>query len=654
MWDKLLDSLAGEDNYFFLETNLSSEADSRNYLFLNPIEEINVRASGEAEAGFARIEEAVEDGLYAAGLFSYELGYSLDEAFEPPPAGRLPLMSVGLYRDPGVYDVRRGAWNREALRIAAAANGSLGHGAFSVSEPAISETYPVYERNIGEIKRLIERGDTYQINYTVRLDFFLRGDPLALYIDLRGRQKVAYSGMWRRGDMSVLSFSPELFFRIEGGEIEVRPMKGTAPRGAADAEDAEITRFLESDTKNRAENIMIVDLLRNDLGRVSQKGSVSVPRLFEVEKYETLFQMTSTVKAKLAPDAGIRRIFSSLFPSGSVTGAPKISSMRIIRSLEKRPRGIYTGAIGFIAPQRRKAVFNVSIRTVSVAGGRAEMGIGGGIVYDSTPESEWREALLKAGFLLSGLSDMSPMDFSLIETFLWLPVLCRSLKQTESREFGGDDRNLFFNSESCPRNSEDGGLFLEKLHFERLAGSAKHFGFKYDESAAKEAIAAAVADPQHAARPLRVRLLLGRDGGISVTVGDPGALPPDAIPRFTLSDKTVLSSNPFLRHKTTVRNFYDEERAASKKHGFFDVVFMNERGELTEGAITNLFVRIGGALYTPPAECGLLEGVFRRHLLETGEARERVLYPRDLAAADEVFLCNSVRGMLRAEYVMPD
>lgn len=620
MWDSFLYSLEGEDNYFFLETNLPSDREVRSYLFLNPIEEIDVSAPGEAAAAFARIEEGVEGGLYAAGLFSYELGYCLDEAFEPPPAGPFPLMSVGLYRDPGVYDVRRGEWEGDVPRIGDATSRTPRPGMFSVSEPAISETYPVYERNIREVKRLIERGDTYQINYTVRLDFFLKGNSLGLYLDLRQRQKVAYSGMWRRGDMSVLSFSPELFFRIEGGEIEVRPMKGTAPRGAADAEDAEITRFLESDTKNRAENIMIVDLLRNDLGRVSEKGSVSVPRLFEVEKYETLFQMTSTVKAKLASDSGMLRIFSSLFPSGSVTGAPKISSMRIIRSLEKRPRGIYTGAIGFIAPKRRKAVFNVSIRTVSVTGCRAEMGIGGGIVYDSTPESEWREALLKADFLLAGLPEMTPRDFSLIETFLW---------------------------------TQDGGLFLEKPHFERLARSAKYFGFNYDERTARVSIKAAVADAQPGGGNLRVRLLLDRDGSVSVSINPAAKSTPGVTPRFTLSDKTVLSANPFLRHKTTVRDFYEEERTTYEKRGFFDVVFMNERAELTEGTITNLFVRIDGRLCTPPAESGLLEGVFRRHLLETGEASERVLYTRDLDAADEILLCNSVRGLFRVEFVKP-
>ncbi|MFA6451394.1 MAG: chorismate-binding protein [bacterium] len=620
-WNAVLRDLAGKNNYFFLETNMVIHEERRNYLFLEPEEEVCARAPGEVEAAFARIEAGVRGGLYAAGLFSYELGYCLENIFEPPEPDSFPLLWVGLYKKPAVFDVVAGDW----------AEGCPPRGIqpvpvdapvpfFELTEPGLSETYPEYEQKINEVKRRIENGDTYQINHTMRLDFFHRGDPIGLYMRLRERQKVAYSGMWRNGEMSALSLSPELFFRVDGGEIETRPMKGTAPPGDETGGD-EAAAFIGGDEKNRAENVMIVDLLRNDLGRIAREGTVSAPRLFEIERYETLRQMTSTVRAQLAPEVGVSDLFKSLFPSGSVTGAPKISSMKIIRSLERRPRRIYTGAIGFMAPQMKSAVFNVAIRTVCMNGARGEMGIGGGITYDSTPESEWGEALLKADFLLSGLNDMPARDFSLIETLLWTP---------------------------------DGGFFLLEQHMERMEGSARRFGIVFDERNARAALDSAASGMSAGAGSLRVRLTLSNAGILSVESAAMPASPDNARRRFTISDRTVISTNLFLRHKTTVRKMYDEELAKHSGAGFFDVVFLNEKGELTEGARTNLAARIGGELFTPPAECGLLEGVFRRSLLEAGKARERILYPRDLEDAQAVYLCNSVRGLFEAGYGRPE
>lgn len=621
-WNDLLCSLRGADDYFLLESNLVSPAERLNYLFIDPVGEVVARGAGEVEAAFERIEEGVADGLYAAGFFLYELGYCFESVFAAPAPHPLPLLHVGLYRDPAIFDAGSGEWVAGGPPARLAPGGAKTSPKYAVSDLVISETRPAYERKIEAVKRFIEQGDTYQINYTVRLDFAFEGDPLGLYLLLRDRQKVPYAAIWRRGAMSVLSFSPELFFRISGDEIETRPMKGTVPRGADGREDDELAEFLRGDEKNRAENLMIVDLLRNDLGRVCAEGAVSVPHLFRIEKYETLYQMTSTVRGRLGPDVSLRRLFGSLFPSGSVTGAPKISSMSIIRELESRPRSIYTGAIGFIAPMRREAVFNVSIRTIMIDGGRGEIGIGGGIVYDSRPESEWREALLKANFLLTALPETPARDLSLIETILW---------------------------------TADGGFFLLRLHLERLQKSAKHFGIPCDPSAAERALGGAVADLPPGSPPQRVRMLVSTRGVISVERRPLDPLPPGVTPpRCTLSSKTVLSNNPFLHHKTTMRDFYNAEHAAYAAEGFFDVVFLNERGEATEGAISNVLVKSGGGLLTPPLSSGLLDGVFRRWLLETGEAAERVLYPRDLEEAETVFLCNSVRGLVRVEYETPD
>jgi len=444
-WNRLVLSLAGRDDYFFLETNLVNDTERYNYLFLEPEEIVTVAAGEDPGPALERIEAAVNDGLYAAGYFSYELGYCLEDRFDAPGQYPLPLLHMGLYRNPYVFDVEAGKWlDGRAPQIP---DGCSTSPDFAIADPLLNETWPVYKKNIEEVKRRIELGDTYQINYTLRINFTLQGDPLGLYLHLRDKQKVSYSGVLRSGDVSVLTLSPELFFRVKDGAVEVRPMKGTVRRGKDQGEDEQLSSFLNNDVKNRAENVMIVDLLRNDLGRVSVEGSVNVPSLFDVEPYETLYQMTSTVKSELKPDMSLKKLISCIFPSGSVTGAPKISSMQIIRELENSPRGVYTGSVGFIGPHMKNMVFNVAIRTVAAKGAEGEMGIGGGIVYDSEPDSEWKEALLKGNFLLGSLEVIGPTEFSLIETML---------------------------------HTREQGYFLARLHLERLLFSADHFGFSCD------------------------------------------------------------------------------------------------------------------------------------------------------------------------------
>jgi para-aminobenzoate synthetase/4-amino-4-deoxychorismate lyase len=617
-WNRAVLALAGRTDYFLLETNLVNDTERHNYLFLEPEDIVTISAGEDTGPAFERLEAAVNGGLYAAGYFAYELGYCLEDKFDPPGAYPLPLLHMGLYRDPYIFDAAAGKWLHG--RAPQVQDPPPPPPDFAISDPVLNETWPVYKKNIEEVKHRIELGDTYQINYTLRINFDLHGDPLGLYLHLRNKQKVSYSGILRSGDASVLTLSPELFFRVKGGAVEVRPMKGTAPRGKDSAEDESLKDFLHNDVKNRAENVMIVDLLRNDLGRVSVEGSVNVPSLFDVEPYETLYQMTSTVKSELKPDVSLRKLFASIFPSGSVTGAPKISSMQIIRELESAPRGVYTGSVGFIGPEKKDMVFNVAIRTVASMGGEAEMGIGGGIIYDSEPDSEWKEALLKGNFLLGALGEIGPREFSLIETMLW---------------------------------SRERGYFLAQLHLERLMFSADHFGFACDVPDIGKRLAEYAAAMPEGAPPQRVRLLLQKDGTVSI---EHSAIEPDfssTLPWCTISSLSTLSYNEFLRHKTTVREFYNKAYRAFYNAGYTDLIFMNERGELTEGCITNLILEIGGERFTPPLHSGVLDGVMRRHLLQDGQIRERILYPEDLGVASRVFLCNSVRGVYEVTMRIP-
>jgi para-aminobenzoate synthetase/4-amino-4-deoxychorismate lyase len=476
------------------------------------------------------------------------------------------------------------------------------------------------------------------------------GNVAALYAWLRSRQPVDYGAFlhWQPG-RQILSFSPELFFRIdergshcggsrEGGgrcggrRIVTRPMKGTAPRGRTTREDREIAEWLGSDPKNRSENVMIVDLVRNDLGRVAKTGSVNVDELFAVERYPTLWQMTSAVSAELRPDASFHDIFRALFPCGSITGAPKVRAMQLIAELEDAPRGVYTGAIGFFSP--RQTVFNVAIRTLELGDARGTMGVGSGVVIDSDPAQEFRECLLKAEFLTGPAHRATtpvaenvrivsqPDEFFLIETMLW--------------------------DCSHPLGNYP---FLE-LHLDRLEDSAAYFDFPCDRAAVKAALEA------HArgfaeGTPRKVRLVLEADGRSQIT---DKALSPrsgnERIGRVQIAEQRTNPADRMLYHKTTQRPLYARAFEQGARNGFDDVLFLNLCGELTEGAISNVFIETDGRWFTPPVECGLLPGVYRRHLLETRpEIEERVLTLDDLRTADAIYLANAVRGLRSVEII---
>ncbi|MBS1822696.1 MAG: aminodeoxychorismate synthase component I [Acidobacteria bacterium] len=620
-WVKLPEYLrtlaANSRDAVLLETSRFDADNFRSHLFLDPVETITVNSLDRIPAMFEQIESAVAAGLHVAGFVGYECGEHFAPRRGRGGASRgedsFPLAWFGVYRRPFVFDHVAGEFVGEApppVQEEQTPAGALGDGP---RELPLDVAEVDYARSIERIKRYIEAGDTYQVNFTDAVTVRLPYSAAQTFAALAAAQPVGYSALLHVEERHILSHSPELFFRADAdGRIVTKPMKGTMPRGLdIDGDVAQAAR-LAADEKNRAEHIMIVDLLRNDLGRICRMGSVRVEELFAVERYRTLLQMTSTIAGQMRAGLGWYEVFRALFPSGSITGAPKIRTMEIIRELERSPRGVYTGAIGHIAPTG-EAAFNVAIRTLVVENGVARMGVGGGVVADSSPEAEYRECQLKASFLTS-----SRIEFQLIETML----------------------------------ADEGGIELLGEHLDRLAASAAYFDFAFERRAVEAQVEACVQGLPRDAR-WRVRMVLSASGEAAFSHALLEEGPAEIAVRFAAS--TVNSGNVFLRHKTTRRELYDRELARAREDGFDEVLFLNERGELTEGAISTLFVRSGGRLLTPPLVCGVLPGVLRRHILATEPgAEERVLLPGDLYAAEAVFLGNSVRGLRRVVRIEGD
>jgi para-aminobenzoate synthetase/4-amino-4-deoxychorismate lyase len=580
----------------------------RSLLFTAPEQVVSVSDPSEVEATLETVSAGLARGLHAAGFFAYELGYCLEPKLREllPKTQRVPLFWIGLFEAPqAMNDEETRNWLDE----------SGGAERAKICNLRLSWTREQYGSAFKAVKDFIAAGDVYQINLTQKYFFDFEGDPAALYAALRRKQRVAYGALIRTPGLNVLSLSPELFFRREGQHMSTRPMKGTAPRGRTPREDARLKTWLAVDEKQRAENLMIVDLLRNDLGRVARIGSVEVTDLFTVETYRSVHQMTSGISAELRSDMGLKDMLRALFPCGSVTGAPKVRAMEIIRALEAAPRGVYTGAIGHIAPSG-DCQFNVAIRTVVLDGQGGEMGIGGGIVADSKEESEYEECLLKAQFLTK-----VDTPFELIETL---------------------------------RYETGRGFHLLERHLARLQASAHHFGYPFS----REAVLAALdAEAQRIGTPVAlVRLLLAEDGTITVSSREITLPTKDTVWRLVISDQRVDEKEALFYHKTTRRQFYDREMERQKAlTGCDEVVFLNTRGELTEGTRTTLFLEKDGRLFTPALACGLLPGTLREELLDLprAAASEAVLTPADLARADRIYLGNSVRGLMRAELMQP-
>ncbi|MDK6079117.1 aminodeoxychorismate synthase component I [Massilia varians] len=558
------------------------------------------------------LQEALGRGLYAVPLFTYELGAHLQEVPAHPVQGA--LAQVLLFEQCEHLDASQvEAWI--ATRAPADELAGVAGITPNVDEAAFTEA-------IRRIRDYIAAGDTYQVNYTFRLRFDTYGSLVKLYARLRARQRVPYGALVALPDGgAVLSFSPELFVRHEAGRLLARPMKGTAPASGDDAVDEERSRALALDTKNRAENLMIVDLLRNDLGRVAVTGSVEVPALFEVRRYGGVLQMTSTVQARLREDASLKEVFAALYPCGSITGAPKRRSMEIIHELEPSARGIYTGAIGWFDPPAAGSAktfgdfcLSVPIRTLALGapeGGtrKGELGVGAGIVYDSDAASEYAECQLKARFL----TDL-PNEFEIFETL---------------------------------RASWDDGCRHVEQHLDRLAASCRYFGYPFDYGAARAALNDACLALPHG-QLHRLRLAVAPGGALTVQAAP---ITPLSEPvALLLAQESTHSGDVFLRHKTSVRSRYDAAWRAAEAQGAFDALFFNERGELTEGGRSNVFLRFGSEWITPPLSSGLLPGVMRGVLLQAPawRASEQLITREMLAEADDIVVCNALRGPLRA------
>jgi para-aminobenzoate synthetase/4-amino-4-deoxychorismate lyase len=557
--------------------------------FTNPLEVITTSSLSEVRAALREVERAARAGAYAVGYVAYEAAPAFDRSLSVREAST-PLLWFGLFDAPARH----------------APEGS-GGGDYGLCAWGSSETREAYERNVREVRERIARGDTYQVNYTFRLRARFSSDSFAFYERLRAAQPTRFGAYLDTGRFQILSASPELFFRRRGSRILTRPMKGTAARGRWFEEDEAACRALASSEKNRAENVMIVDLLRNDLGRVAETGTVRASSFFKVERHPTVFQMTTTVGARLRAGATLEEIFAALFPCGSVTGAPKVSTMRLIAQLEGSPRGVYCGAVGLIEPGG-DALFNVPIRTVVVDAetGSAEYGTGGGITWDSTPGGEYEEALEKALLLAE-----DPSDFELLETM----------------------------------RLEGGRYNLLEEHLARLKASARYFNFRVSESRVREALADN-ASSHNVESPQRVRLLVSREGGVRVEGRELEQT--RGTQRVALALAPVDRRERFLYHKTTRRGVYDARRA--ERPELFDVLLRNIEGELTEFTAGNLVVELEGHRWTPPRECGLLAGALRGVLLREGSISERVLTAKDLNRATRCWFINGVRGWVEVSF----
>ncbi len=564
----------------------------RSFVFAGLIKVLRADALAEVAPAFAALEAAVAAGCHAAGFVAYEAAH----AFNPDlPIGDLPQTPLLWF---AIFAERR-----EELVASPVPPSRL-----TLTPRTTTPDADGYAAAITAIHAAIADGETYQVNYTLRQRFPAPDDAAALFSALCQTQQAPFCAHIETGELAIVSASPELFFAREGETIVMRPMKGTAQRAAESSADCAVRSALAASPKERAENLMIVDLVRNDLSRLAVTGSVQVESLFDVETYPTVHQLTSTVSAQLAPATTTFQLFAALFPCGSVTGAPKRRTMEIIRDLEVAPRGIYCGAIGFVSPQ--ESVFSVAIRTVVIdhASGEAELGIGSGVTADSSCAAEYAESFAKSRFL-----DMDPTPFSLVESL---------------------------------RRQEQGGYFLLERHLQRLAASAEYFSFPWNRTAILTELQQCDAELQGAHK---VRLLLDKDGTVTLRVEHLLPVSRRSPLKMLLSPQRVQRDDPFLFHKTTRRDLYNAERA--RFPGVDEVLFCNEDGEVTEGSIYNLVLRQGGRLLTPVLACGLLPGTLRGELLGQGILSEAVITVGDLRGAEGLWLINSVRGWRRAVLV---
>ncbi len=562
--------------------------------FLDPVEVLQTFELSQVESVLDHVDRAASAGLFAAGFVSYEAAPAFDTALVATRGCGPPLVWFGLFE------------RSEALDCPP--NTHIGQPRQLDWKPSLSKAD--YFSRVEAIHRHIAAGDTYQVNLTFPLEAELdRNETWNLFCHLCQQQRSNHCAYVDTGEWVLCSSSPELFFCLDGDRIVCRPMKGTIGRGRNLDEDERNARWLQQSRKNRAENVMIVDMVRNDLGRIARPGTVEVKNLWDLEKYPSLFQLTSTIEADT--DARLPEIFAGLFPCASIIGAPKVRASEIIAELETESRGIYTGAIGLVGPGRQ-ASFNVAIRTIQIdrRQGRAHYGTGGGIVWESAAEEEWNECRTK-GLILKP----SRPPFELLETLLWSPSQ---------------------------------GYYLLERHLQRLEESAAYFDYPVDLDRVRSELNHAIETGWRS--DMRVRLLVSAAGDVSL---EASALESATKPwRVTVASDPVDSSDPFLFHKTTNRRIYDERRIRHSR--FDDVILWNERREITESTLANIVLRLHGRLLTPPIDSGLLAGTMRAELLEQGRVEEQTLCLEDLFSAEELILVNSVRGWIPARLIRDD
>ncbi|MGG3477070.1 aminodeoxychorismate synthase component I [Peribacillus frigoritolerans] len=561
------------------------QGDSRPLYFANPKKVITAHSIEDVLPQFQKVQEAIEQGNYAAGYVSYEAAPAFEQSFKVKDGAKMPLLWFGIFDKPEAEIPEKMT------------------GAFHLAEWQSETDSNAYRSGFQRIKSEIKKGNTYQVNYTMRLQSQFEGDDFAFFERLKRAQRSNYSAYLNVGSHRILSASPELFFRWEDGQLITRPMKGTVKRGTTLKGDQLNAEWLSASEKNQAENYMIVDLLRNDLGMIAEPGSVEVPQLKAIEKYPTVWQMTSTITADTNPGTTIIDIFKALFPCGSITGAPKIKTMEIIADIENSPREVYCGAIGFITPES-EAVFNVPIRTVVIdkETGKAEYGVGGGITWDSELSEEYDEAFLKAKLLT-----VERPVYKLLE----------SIKLS------------------------DGEYYLLNDHIDRMKQSAEYFDYRFSELYLRDRLQK-YAEINHGT-PQKVRVLLHENGEIEVF--GQAIKPFDPEFKAILAEAPISRANPFLFHKTTNRDVY--EGFQMNNPDFQDVLLWNEEGYITEFTNGNVVVKINGDLYTPPVESGLLAGTFRQELIRKKEIKVKNISKADLNNAEEIWFINSVRGKLK-------
>lgn len=574
-------------SYIFLDDQLTN---TQRY-YTDPVDILIADDPGDIDDIFAKLTQYHQEGYFIAGYLSYDLGYVFEDALSHrlAPKRPTPLLNFGIFK----------TFERQAptqlLYSSQAPDLTL--------TPLWSEAE--YSKRFSQVMDYIRAGDVYQINLTFPMTGPYDGPAHTLYAAFRHRQKGRYGGVVHLGNApDIISLSPELFFRKEGRDMSMRPMKGTRPRSANSQIDEELRLNMRNDVKSQAENLMIVDLLRNDLSRISEPGSVKVPELFALETYQTLHQMTSRVASKLTPDIDMKSIFQNLFPCGSVTGAPKIRAMEIIDDLETTPRGAYCGALGYIDPNG-DACFNVGIRTLTLSGKRLTYNVGSGLVYDSQAQDEYHECLLKADVL-----SQPPAD--IIETCLWTPK---------------------------------DGIVRGKAHKARMMKSAKALGYPFNPAqydALTDGIKTETND-QH------IRMTLSADGDLNLSQKDFVSLDR---PKIMVSPHKLSKQVQYSKHKISRRNFYDKERERLKAlTGIDEVIFLNESGKLCEGSFTSIFIEKDGKLLTPALKTGILPGVLRAELLRSKKARTADLTEDDLLGAKNIYIGNSMRGLMPAALI---